>query len=167
MGRGISYICKHCNKKEDLFFGIGFMFMEVYQETVNEIKEGKYGAEWKQLYQSREYVVVNAEPYLYYCKKCGRWEMTRCMDLYVPKDEKELKKEQFGKKTVEEWGEIPYVFGRELKDEYDILKAYNHDCPDCAEPMTCIEDEDALDELRLKCNKCGNIMEQNGMFLWD
>ena len=107
MGRGKTYICKHCNKKVNLFLGIGFSFPDVYQEKVADICDGKYGEEWQHLYQSEEFVAVNAEIYLYLCRKCGHWETESSMDLYVPKDTDSIRNKQCGVKTVGEWGKIP------------------------------------------------------------
>ncbi len=167
MGRGRRLICNHCNKETNMCFGMGFFFPDEYRDKVKEICDGKYGEEWKILYQSKEYVAVNAYSYLYYCKKCGRWEYGTSMDLYEPKKSNKIRKKKHGDNIVEEWGEISYVIPIDLEDDWKLLKAYNHNCQKCKDPMVRTDDYKDTIFWKLKCKDCGNELEDKGFFLWD
>lgn len=167
MGDGRTFICKHCNKEHDIYFGIGFMFPITYREKVEEIRAGKYGEEWKELFNSKEFVAVDAQRYLYYCKKCGHWEDTTCMDLYEAKHLDKVRKTQKSTDEADKVDKTSYVMDYELKRDWKLLKAYEHNCPNCNKPMAWTDDcnDKVLDGI--KCPDCGNIMEDGGIVTWD
>ena len=166
MGSGIELKCSECGKKYSAWTGIGFMFPEVYKETLNDVKKGKYGEEWKALSLSEELVAVDAEKYLYVCPKCGHWIVERGLSLYAPKDLDQLKKKQYGIKTVEEWGEVPYVMSMDLKENYHILKRRIHKCKKCDGIMHKATPEE---ERNLSCPDCGGAPLEGyiGFVNWD
>ena len=126
MGSGIVLRCDNCNKEFTFDLGIGFMFPMVFEELAAAIRNGDYGDEWKEIIESGSYIVPNAEKYLFYCEKCGNWEIAMDASLYEPKDADALKKEKIGIKTVEEWGYVPYVMGDDLKRNFRLLKKRPH-----------------------------------------
>ena len=71
MGMGKIFKCENCGESFITMMGIGMNFPFEYQEIVNDIKNGKYGEEFKDLMLSREGVVVDLEKCLYICDKCG------------------------------------------------------------------------------------------------
>lgn len=174
MGYGINVGCK-CRRKE-LTLGCGFSFPAVYQETMKDIKTGKYGPEMKDLANNTEFVAVDAETEPYFCEKCGNIEALQPLDLYKPKDVKKVKEQVIGRWTavdsydgrkIEELGELPYWFHREGEDEDDnwmLLKEYKHVCPGCGGVMRKINE----DELEGKtCPKCGEQYKVFQGILWD
>ena len=166
MGRGLSYRCSKCGKTYYANTGIGFMFPEVYKETHSDVKSGKYGEDWKELALSGELIAVDAELYLYVCRKCGHWEVEPDLSLYAPNDPEALKKKEYGIKTVEEWGEVPYVMGDDLESDYHILKRYVHKCKKCNDDMhRAAEDE----KNSLPCPNCGGTPDKSNpeIVMWD
>lgn len=55
----------------------------------------------------------------------------------------------------------------DLEEDWTLLKAYKHDCPKCKEPMAWTDDAGDIFFDEIKCNKCGQVMEDDGMFMWD
>ncbi len=166
MGSGVGFKCSKCGKEYCANTGIGFLFPEVYKETLSDVKAGKYGEEWKKLALSEELVAVDAETYLYVCKKCGHWDVEPGLSLYAPNDVKKLKKKKYGEKTVEQWGEAPYVMSMDLEEDYHILKRRVHKCEKCGGVMHKATREE---ELNLPCPDCGGAPEkgQVNMIMWD
>ncbi len=125
-----------------------------------------YGDEWKKLVLSEEFVAVDAERYLYICKKCGHWTVGLGLSLYAPNDPKVIMKRQYGIKTVEEWGEVPYVMRWDLKENYHLLKRRVHKCDKCGGVMHKATDKE---ESNLPCPKCGAAPKKGSMYLidWD
>ena len=169
MGDGKRYKCKKCGEEYWVNLGIGMMFPHVFSETIEDIKAGKYGEEWKNLINSGEYIVPDAESYLFYCKACGTWEVTEDLSLYQPKDLEAIKKKEFGEKTVEEWGEIPYATMADFKEEYNLVKKRVHYCPKCKEEMTrygnLYKARGILN--KLPCPNCSTENKPESMILWD
>jgi DNA-directed RNA polymerase subunit RPC12/RpoP len=167
MGQGLSFKCSKCGKEYSASWGIGFFFPQVYKDLLDNVKKGKYGQEWKELSLSTEYVAVDAEEYVYICKKCGHWVVEPGLSLYAPNDVKTLKKKQYGIKNVEEWGEPPYVMSSDLQEDYHILKRKIHKCTKCSGTMHKAADKELNG---LCCPDCGGAPDENadvGIILWD
>ena len=55
MGDGYDFVCKKCKKEYSVMHGIGMMYPTIYQETIEDAKNGKYGSEWQELISSSKY----------------------------------------------------------------------------------------------------------------
>ncbi len=152
MGSGIGLKCSKCGKEYAAYTGIGFLFPQVYKETLTDVKNGKYGEEWKNLALSEELVAVDAERYLYVCEKCGHWDTEPDLSLYAPNDVEKIKQKKYGEKTVEQWGEVPYVMSDGLEEDYHLLKRRDHICEKCGGVMHKATREE---EYTLHCPDCG------------
>lgn len=169
MGYGLNIHCG-CRDKE-LMLGVGLGYPMVFEETVNDIKFGKYGEEMKGLINSGKYIAVDAEYYMYFCDGCGMIESAQALDLYEPKDVKKIEKRVMGRwsaaepaqnKTVKELGKLPYFNSDD--EDFVLLKEYKHTCPECGKVMRRINEE----ELESKtCPKCGEKYQMFSGILWD
>lgn len=166
MGQGIGFKCSKCGKEYAACPGIGFLFPEQYKEIQAAAKKGKFGPEWKELVNSGKYIAVDAETYLYVCGKCDYWTVEEGLSVYEPNDPEALANKQYGIKTVEEWGEVPYATMMDFKEEYHILKRRTHKCIKCGSVMHKASREE---ESRLKCPDCGGEPEADylGIINWD
>ena len=173
MGYGLNVSCK-CQNKE-LMLGVGLGFPMVYEETMDDIKSGKYGKEMKDLVNSTELVAVDATSEIYFCEKCGDVECLQPLDLYAPKDAEKIKKRIVGRwsaaepqhnETIEELGELPYWTPRDDVEngDYVLLKEYIHVCPKCGGIMKKITEEELE---KKKCPKCKERYEISAGCLWD
>lgn len=138
MGRGISLICE-CGKKENITLGVGMLYPDVLEDTLEEIRNGVYGDEWKDLYISKEDVEVDVKKYLFYCKVCGHWEIALGLDMYEPN----------------------HPEGERL------LKEYAHRCPKCEAVMEKTDNIDDGIFKNLSCKMCGKKMRRKGFLMWD
>ena len=59
MGSGFEYKCSKCNNEYGITLGIGMMYPVVYKELVDEVKNGAFGEEWKQLFDNTENIAVD------------------------------------------------------------------------------------------------------------
>lgn len=145
---------------------MGFLFPEEYNKTLFDIRNGKYGEEMKSILCNEKHIAVDAEKYIYVCKKCGAWKVEKGLSLYAPKNVKLLMMRRYGDKTVEELGDAPYVMSWELKESYRRVKRYVHKCDKCRGVMhRATEDE----EYSLSCPKCGGAPDPGKQLgiLWD
>lgn len=164
MGSGYDFKYKKCKTEYSAMPGIGMMFPRVYQGAVEDIKNGKYGPEWQQIMNAEEFVAVNAEREVYICSECNHWELDLNLALYRPKDAETIRTKQYGIKTVEEWGYVPYVMGYNLKAEYSLIKVYVHKCKKCGKRMHKAKEEEIQN---LPCPKCGTENTTSGLVMWD
>ena len=141
-------------------------YPEIYKETLQAFKKGKYGEDWKRLSLSEEFVGVDAVDYIFVCKKCGNWTVDSGLSLYAPNDVKKLRKKKYGEKTVEQLGEVPYATTYDFKEDYHLLKRYIHKCDKCGAVMHKATKEE---EGSLQCPKCGGAPDPNYISIinWD
>lgn len=163
MGAGLNISCKCRNKSYML--GIGMLFPDVYKKKVEQIKAGKCGEEAKNIMQTIKYAVIDIENSLYLCEHCGNLIQTQPMDFYAPKDVNKAAKEEYGIKTVEEWGEVPYWAPyMDFDNNFSLIKKTIHRCSICKNEMIRIDEEKLQD---MKCPKCGEKYEVFQDMLWD
>ena len=163
MGVGINVSCKCRNKSYML--GIGMLFPDTYKKTVDKIKAGKYGDEGKNIMDTIKYAVVDIESSLYLCKHCGNLIQAEPMDYYAPKDVSKVAKLDYGIKTVEGWGEVPYWAPyMDFDHNFSLIKKTAHTCPICKHEMTRVDEEQLSKE---KCPKCGEHYRVFQDMLWD
>ena len=165
MGTGYSFKCKKCQYEYNVSLGIGFMYPDVYQTKLKEISSGEYGIERKKLFETTPYAAINAEQVLYICGSCHTWEEGTDVTLYAPNNPENIAKKQYGVKTVEEWGTVPYVMKWDLDKDYHVVMRYYHKCPKCGKRMhKASEYEGSI----LCCPKCGTPNEDSGLGInWD
>ena len=105
-------------------YGVGYFYPSFYDETINDIKTGKYGSEIKNLFNKTKSVTVDAEYEIYWCPECGYFNDPVCLDLYKPTNSE----------TAESSSSyfIPDFYGDE---NYILFKEYEHMCPKCGKLM--------------------------------
>ena len=152
MGSGIGYKCSKCGKRYSVCTGIGMMYPAVYEKLMKDIKEGKYGEEWKILSESEPNVAVDAERYLYICSKCPHWDVDYGLSLYAP--------------NAPMTKDTDYVMPVDLKENYHLIKRRAHKCEKCGSDMHKARKGDKND---LPCPECGGVLVKGHveLIMWD
>lgn len=164
MGSGIGFRCGKCGYDITVYLGIGFAFPRVYQEVVTAVRKGKFGREWKELFERTSGAAVDANRELYVCSACGRFREDMNLCLYEPKDAdvtvvRDEAHSGFMPSEVTE-----YVTPAELKNRYRLVKVYPHLCR-CGKRMHQYREGD-----RLKYPKCKDgwmEYDPSGWINWD
>ena len=164
MGYGYHYTCNKCKHEYTVDLGVGFMFPDDYREILDDISKGVYGSELQELYNSFPYAAVNGERVAYICNGCGSWEVGIDVSLYAPNEPDRIAEQQFGKKTVAEWGYVPYVMKRDLMKEYHLVKRYYHCCDKCGKRM---HKASSTELQNLSCPECGSKNHAEDFLYWD
>ena len=163
MGEGRSFRCNQCGHTESASFGIGFGFPQLYQDVAGKICKGKYGRDWKQLFETVPGAAVEAGMQLYVCPECGTCEEDLNLSLYEPVNPEASRRNGRIFSTVNPAEDIVYVMPHELAADYKCLKVYVHKCHACGTRMHQYRDGE-----RLVCTKCRKgEMEPAGEFMWD
>ena len=164
MGIGNYFECKNCHHEYRTKLGSGMLYPKVYQRLLGAIMDGDYGETLQEVAKQHQYTAVNAEYVLYICSDCRHWEISQDTTLYAPNNLEEIRTSQFGIKTVEEWGYVPYAYDWMLKESYHVIKRCYHSCPKCGRRM---HKASAKEELNLPCPKCGTDNIAIDEYFWD
>lgn len=155
MGRGLLSLCLNCEHINHFNFGIGMAFPVVYAKTIKEARIGIFGEEWKQHTQN-PHIAIDAGFKLYLCE-CGAWKMDKDLSLYEP-----LKSSD----TIDN-DNTSYVMPCDLQTHYKCIKHYVHKCNECGKPMREFTDYENIEDLRLRCEKCGEPSTGISPVFWD
>ena len=154
MGNGFGIKCKKCGYNYVGINGIGYMYPVEYASTVKDIREGKYGEEYRKLFEEHEDAAVNCVNCTAVCTKCGQIEDVTDLSVYLPKAG------QSSDGCV-----LPSV----LVENFDKYLEYEHKCSDCGGKMRIISIEDEIKNGVLKCPSCGEVLveDKEVKILWD
>ncbi len=164
MGQGYCYTCKKCKHEYSVHLGIGMRFPIVYRDILADISDGEYGSELQELYNNTPYAAIDGERVVYICDGCGSWKLGTDVSLYAPNDPDSIPQKQFGIKTVEEWGYVPYVMRWDLQKEYHLVKRKYHRCSKCGKRMRKASSEELKN---LPCPECGSENQAEDALMWD
>ena len=64
MGRGLVYRCPNCGKEYHVLVGSGFVFPEVYRETLLRVLNGEYGVRLQNEIKTSPFAAIDAEYHL-------------------------------------------------------------------------------------------------------
>ena len=159
MGTMRNYRCKSCGYNKQLHLGSGMMYPRVSDSAKEAIAAGEHGDELKEAFDSIELPAVRPEEMIYVCPSCGCWDVYMDASVYEPTDTEAMKKREFGIKTVEEWGGVPYMTDYDIEvGDFRLVARYVPACPSCGEGMHPLPgaSEDEPDAKGLKCPKCGS-----------
>ena len=161
MGTITIHICPKCGYGFRRKTGIGMMFPQVYQETVEKAKEGKFGKEIQDFFRDHPDGAIDAESVTLCCEACGCLGTDKDLTMYIPKKRSILP--DIG--TKDEGGsERSYVMRYELVEFYEKYADYPHKCGKCGGKMRVIDSEEELE-----CPVCRVPLEMDpsGLIMWD
>lgn len=151
MGSGKVFKCKACGEEFSATTGVGMMFPTVYEKTVQNIRSGEYGEDWKKFFGEHPDGVVNCEKELLICEECGVPRIEMNLSLYLPKE---------GAKNIPK---MP--FGNDFR-KFTLYAKYPHKCDKCGGACNVVKSAKIK---RVTCPECGGGMEEDigGAILWD
>ena len=160
VGYGYMYSCKKCGHGYSIHLGAGMLFSHVYRSTLEEIRSGRYGDQWKELILNGPQLVIDAEKHLYRCRDCGHWEVEPGLTIYAPSSSS-TDGDEGGR--AGERARILYPWSMD-REKYHRAKVYIHKCPECGKRMKRARGRREMDPL--PCPECGteNFGEE---ILWD
>lgn len=162
MGWGYGYKCKKCKKEYSIRMGVGMMMPRVFKRTLEEINEGYWGKECKEVLNSERFVAPDIEKELYICRSCGNWRTEQNMNMYAPNDLETII-QKFGTNILEENGNVPYVMRWELKTDYHLIKKWIHIC-ECGKRLHKATEKEMKN---LVCPYCGTANQIKDYINWD
>ena len=83
MGFGSNFLCKKCGETYSYQIGIGFLYYEVKERLLEEIKDGKYGDEYKKALDENPKADIDGHRIIFKCPQCSYWEDNYDLTLTV------------------------------------------------------------------------------------
>ena len=167
MGYGYSLECRKCHSSFSVDLGCGMMFPIVYSRIVEEIKQGKFGDEWKEFFLNQPYMLVDGNNRLYLCEQCGKWSVEPSLSLYAPDDINDIPRllQEGNAQSFDIWAYCQSMWEFKWLKGYHFVKAYSHKCSICGRRMHKVKE---LHDEQLCCPDCGSQgeMESSPLF-WD
>ena len=175
MGKGYVLKCSKCNYSFEVNFGVGFMFLQEYQKTMEAARKGKLGEDVQAFLAEHSDGILDSDHVLLQCTSCGNLDRGADLSMYVPIDKPIANAGKWsGTFTIE--GET-YAVPWELKERYQFVKPYDHICKKCKGKMRVIKEEDLISgdqeykgigvKVNLNCPKCQEHMIISGIIMWD
>jgi len=115
--------------------GIGMLFPEQYKGAVRAVLDGKYGPEWKALFENTPGAALDAERELYYCSACKTFSNELNMTLYAPKEPGVPEEHRDLSSYIYTADNCMHVIPWELKKKYRKVRVYAHPCGKCGKRM--------------------------------
>lgn len=148
-------------------------FPRFYQETINEIKNGKWGEEIQKFLIENPDAAFNVERVFGLCPNCGEYENTLDLTMYLPKENiSQFEKDNHGRWSVAfPFSSENYVTEWDLKKYYKRFSKYPHKCKNCGSQLKIINEgcfSRYHEEFNnLKCPRCKSFMINSGFGSWD
>ena len=173
MGTSIEMECNNCHFSFEAFLGIGFRFPQVYQDTINAAKEGKFGEIVQSFLLEHPDGALNCNMVLLQCTSCDELDKSRDLSMYIPKDKPATHDGIWS--VAFPYKNASYESPRDLKDHYRLIKSYDHICRKCGGKMRPITEENLTPEsyepygipVNVNCPKCHKPMTIGGYGMWD
>lgn len=175
MGRGIELECRKCRYSFGVNFGVGFLFPQAYQETMEAAKKGKLGKNVQAFLAEHPDGALDCDQVLLQCTSCGKLDRGVDLSMYVPKDKLVVNEGRWSVSCSFE--EASYVAPWELKEHYQLVQPYDHVCRKCGNKMQVIKEDDLIPEgqesegkdtkVNVNCPKCHKPMVVGGYMMWD
>ena len=152
MGTGLNFKCNCKNRPEgrNFYLGVGMHYPHACAETMQEMRDGGYGDEWRQVVTEYPDGAVDCERQIYLCDKCGHFEVDEVRDYYIP---------------TESNNHNGCCVWDAKSDEYQLIRRFSHICPKCQSEMRIANPEADT----LVCPDCHSPLMLNpfGMIMWD
>ncbi len=176
MGSGFVLRCKKCGYKKELYLGVGFRFPQIYQETIESARKGKYGKIVQMFLEEHPDGVLNCDRVLLQCPDCNYLETGLDLSMYIPKQDT-IPKEQGRLAVSAPFEDASYVAPWKL-DNYELIRHYEHICRKCGTKMKALNEKDLekengplfprREQTEFGCPKCGEpLWNVDRKILWD
>jgi len=166
MGKGYCFKC-NCGYEQKIYLGVGFCYPEVYAATIEDAKSGALGDEYKRLLKKNPDIAIDSSLVLMHCRKCNSLGSSKRLSLHLPKPGYNKSN---GPKTrwssTKAYYDIDYVSTGSLRENYCLLREYDHCCQKCGNKLELIEEHIILHS-KLKCPVCKEVLKVSQNIMWD
>lgn len=86
MGIELTCVCEKCGYEFEADVGVGFLYPKVYVETIDAMKEGRFGQQGKEFLEAFPNGAISCENIVVQCNDCKKLMVVPELSLYVPKE---------------------------------------------------------------------------------
>lgn len=175
VGKGFGLVCKKCHYSYEVNLGIGYNFPQIYQKTMEAAKKGILGESVQSFLITHPDGALDCNAVLLQCTSCGELDSDMDLSMYIPQDRPVSHIN--GWSISNQAANTFYALPRELKEHYQLMKTYNHNCRKCGNRMRIIKEEELIPKdqktrkrsmtINVNCPKCHQPMMIGGYMMWD
>ena len=170
MGLEYKLKCNKCGYQIYAELGVGFLFPKLYNETVQEMKEGKHGEKAAEFFATFPDGAIDYGLTLAKCSECGEMFEVTSMNMYILKEGHSVPSSK-GRRwsTAASFYETEYITSMDLEEHYELFERYIYECPKCGGASETMDNvERLIRDKKLKCSKCNEgIMKIDDFVYWD
>ena len=169
MGQAYDLKCNRCGYETTIDLGVGFLYAQLYIETIDRIRKGQLGETLQRFLQEHPDGAIDCEWIALKCENCGTLKDELSLDMYIPKPGCTQPQHRI-RSTVFPFEDASYVNESDLQKNYDLYEHYPHRCPGCGNRMQTLdlkEFERQLNKHRLHCPNCKAKIKKASILLWD
>ena len=173
MGLELECKCKKCGYTFRTLVGVGMLYPKTYAETVIKMKEGQFGPQGKEFFETFPEGAISCEEIVVQCNDCGKLMSVPDLSLYVPKDEIDCTKIERNIPWSSGFSGLgyEYVSLSELDEHYQLFERYRHRCSKCKGYASAVLGftgcmNENIDR-HVKCPECGLSIEIVIVGMWD
>lgn len=167
---GIQYRvhCPNCTYEKCIDFGFGFLYPDLYRETIQKMREGSLGTEAQEFILQYPYGGVDCEYVALRCEQCKRLDSDLDLSMYIPKGNyvSEEKRENGRYTQAMLDPKEDYKMPCELQVHFELFRKYDHRCKFCNGKMQIMKEPQFLQE-EITCPECGSKLEKVPSMDWD
>ncbi len=172
MGMGYKFKCENCGYEFTAFFGVGFMYPKIYQETRTAVLIGKLGKEIQKFLQENPDGEISAEETFGRCTQCGNLENVTDLTMYLPKENSTASRKNDGIR----WSgampflDVDYVTPEAMKYKYKVFAKYPHKCKRCGGDMEILVEQwfnRITGNKELECPNCRTTLKLADVLMGD
>ena len=174
MGVAYEIYCNKCGYGLNVSFGVGMGFPHVYEETINDAREGKLGEKIQTFLREHPDGAIDCSLVLAQCIYCGQCENVLDLTMYLPKENAPKKNSHQRWSVAMPFIGAEYVSPWDLENYYKAFAEDPHTCKHCGGAMKVFSEEyfhrHHKSGLKCKCPNCRgklNIPKICPVIMWD
>lgn len=166
MGTQYRAHCPKCGYNTNITLGVGFAYPQVYADVQEKGRCGELGDDIRDFFAGHPDGVIDPEPVILQCEKCGEYDYGSSLRMYVPKNSKKLRNIVRGIwSTAMPFHNAEYIPPGEFENHYKLYKEHLHFCQKCGGNMKMLSEQHIN---KLKCPSCEDtFLTAEICALWD
>ena len=160
MGTGYKLECKKCGFIKSVSLGIGFCYPQECRQTLEKMKDGEFGEEFRRSANTLRGAAIHQERALFRCDSCGSLENKPAIDLCTVREG-----------YTEDDHHLSYVMDFDIGREYEIARSVEHQCERCQAPLKEIKLQTIVRKIplstRIPCPTCEKKLSITDWYEWD
>ena len=160
MGMNCELRCDGCGYSLEVSAGVGMMYPNVCQNTLERIKAGDYGPDYQTDALNTPNAAVHIERELYRCTTCNALRNELTLELCAPIGRLKPRDVPFSSACPR--SDVDYVMEKDIGTRYKVIRGQLHVCAHCGRLMIPVDFRE-----KIPCPKCSKPLARIDGMCWD